>query len=74
MADRHRSSDGSRDTDRIPSDAAPSHSGRDGGRLARRIGTEDELKRAGERPAGKTRVHKSDEQHEDEEGRRGDDG
>ncbi len=35
--------------------------GRAGGRLAREIGTEDELKRAFERPAGKTRVSKSDE-------------
>lgn len=35
--------------------------GRAGGRLAREIGTEDELKRAFERPAGKTRVNKADE-------------
>ena len=35
--------------------------GREGGRLARDIGTEDELKRATERPAGATRVNKSDE-------------
>ena len=35
--------------------------GRAGGRLARDIGTEDELKRAFERPAGKTRVTKTDE-------------
>jgi len=35
--------------------------GRAGGRLAREIGTEDELKRAFERPAGKTRVTKTDE-------------
>ncbi len=35
--------------------------GRSGGRLARKIGTEDELKRAFERPAGATRVEKSDE-------------
>ena len=38
-----------------------SQAGRSGGRLARDIGTEDELKRATERPAGKTRVNKSDE-------------
>jgi hypothetical protein len=38
-----------------------SQSGRDGGRLARDIGTQDELKRATERPAGATRVSKSDE-------------
>jgi hypothetical protein len=35
--------------------------GRAGGRLAREIGTEDELKRAFERPAGKTRVTRTDE-------------
>ncbi len=35
--------------------------GRSGGRLARKIGTRDELKRAHERPAGATRVRKSDE-------------
>lgn len=40
------------------SDAANSKSG---GNLARDIGTKDELKRAKERPAGMTRVHKSDE-------------
>lgn len=39
----------------------PSQGGREGGRLARDIGTQDELKRATERPAGATRVTKSDE-------------
>ena len=38
-----------------------SQGGREGGRLARSIGTQDELKRATERPAGATRVTKSDE-------------
>ncbi len=38
-----------------------SQAGRSGGRLPREIGTRDELKRANERPAGKTRVTKSDE-------------
>jgi hypothetical protein len=38
-----------------------SQGGREGGRLARDIGTKDELKRAIERPAGATRVTKSDE-------------
>ena len=38
-----------------------SQAGRSGGRLPRDIGTQDELKRANERPAGKTRVKKSDE-------------
>jgi hypothetical protein len=35
--------------------------GRSGGRMARDIGSKDELKRATERPAGVTRVRKSDE-------------
>lgn len=35
--------------------------GRSGGGLARNVGTRDEEKRAFERPAGKTRVRKSDE-------------
>lgn len=38
-----------------------SQAGRSGGRLARDIGTQDELKRSNERPAGKTRVRKADE-------------
>jgi hypothetical protein len=38
-----------------------SQAGRSGGRLPRDIGTQDELKRANERPAGKTRVTKADE-------------
>ena len=38
-----------------------SQAGRSGGRLPRDIGTRDELKRANECPAGKTRVTKSDE-------------
>ena len=38
-----------------------SQAGRSGGRLPRDIGTQDELKRATERPAGKTRVKKADE-------------
>jgi hypothetical protein len=38
-----------------------SQAGRSGGRLPRDIGTRDELKRSNERPAGKTRVTKSDE-------------
>lgn len=38
-----------------------SQAGRSGGRSPRDIGTQDELKRANERPAGKTRVKKADE-------------
>lgn len=39
--------------------------GREGGRLAREIGTRDEMKRSQERPGGKTRVRKSDEQDDE---------
>ncbi|MFO8125460.1 hypothetical protein [Yoonia sp.] len=39
-----------------------SKAGRSGGRLPRDIGTQDELKRAKERPAGKTRVTGSDKE------------
>jgi len=42
-------------------DGAVSGQGRSGGRLARDVGTRDELKRSTERPAGKTRVRKGDE-------------
>ncbi len=63
MAERHRSRDGSRDSERILGEAGPpGGQGREGGRLARDIGTQDELKRTTERPAGKTRVTKSDEE------------
>jgi len=62
MAKRVQSPDGHRDIDDILGVAgAVSQSGRKGGRLARDIGTQDELKRAGERLAGVTRVKKADE-------------
>ena len=68
MVERHRSKDGSKDTDRFRdsgtgggSDGGPGGKGRSGGNLARDIGTEDELKRSKEQPAGVTRVTKSDE-------------
>lgn len=68
MAERHRSKDGSRDSDRIEGEpGAASHAGRAGGRLSRQIGTRDEEKRAVERPAGRTRVRKSDEKDEGED-------
>ncbi|MCC1494924.1 hypothetical protein [Cognatishimia sp. F0-27] len=61
MADRLRSKDGSRDTDKVFGDGAGvAHQGRTDGRLARDVGSRDELKRANERPAGATRVRKSD--------------
>ena len=63
MAERQRSKDGKRDTDRIlGSEGEVEQSGRQGGNVARTIGSEDELKRAGDRPAGTTRARKSDEE------------
>lgn len=65
MAERKRSTDGSRDTDRVLGDQGEvSQQGRKGGELQRKVGTRDERKRSEERPAGATRVTKADEQEE----------
>lgn len=65
MAERKRSKDGHRETKEIlGEEGSVSHGGRTGGRLAREIGSEDEEKRAKERPAGATRVRKSNEQED----------
>lgn len=62
MAERHRSHEGHKATeDVLGAKGTVSQQGRTGGRLPRDIGTEDELKRAHERPAGKTRVTRSKE-------------
>jgi hypothetical protein len=62
MAERQKSKDGKRDTDEIlGAEGGVEQSGRAGGNVARTIGSEDELKRTGDRPAGKTRVRKADE-------------
>ncbi|MGP1356331.1 hypothetical protein [Roseicyclus sp.] len=61
MAERRRSNDGSRDTDKVPdAKGKVSQAGRSDGALPRDIGSRDERKRAEERPAGATRVRKSD--------------
>lgn len=63
MAERKRSKDGHSETDEIlGAEGTVDQAGRDGGDVARAIGSEDELKRAGERPAGVTRVRKADEE------------
>ncbi|EDZ48246.1 hypothetical protein [Leisingera daeponensis] len=63
MAERKRSTDGRRETDEIPgAKGSVSQQGRAGGGLQRDIASEDELKRAKERPAGTTRVTKSKEE------------
>lgn len=65
MADRHRSQDMKKDTDRVLGDTdTPAQQGREGGTLQRNIATQDDLKRATERPAGKTCVTKSVEREE----------
>ncbi len=62
MAERKRSKDGTRDTEKVLGDAADiSQQGRAGGDLSRKVGTRDEQKRATEDPAGPTRVTKQDE-------------
>lgn len=62
MPQRHRSNDQSRETEQVFGEAgAVGQQGRKGGNLQRDIATEDELRRATERPAGKTRVTKSNE-------------
>ncbi|MCB1311960.1 MAG: hypothetical protein KDK29_08760 [Sedimentitalea sp.] len=60
MTERQRSKDGSRDSEKVLGESgAVSGQGRSGGTLQRDIASRDELKRVGERPAGKTRVTKS---------------
>ncbi len=63
MAERLRSSDGKSETEELIGDApdAPSHGGRDGGDLARKTGTKDELRHMTNSSAGATRITKSDE-------------
>jgi len=62
MAERKRSKDMSRDTDKVlGAEGEVSHGGAKGGNLQRRIGSRDEQKRAEERPAGATRVGGADE-------------
>lgn len=71
MAERKRSVDGGRDTDRVLADVeeGPALRGRKGGRLARIVGVRDELKRLFSRPGGLSRVRKRDKP-EDEPGSR----
>lgn len=63
MAERRRSRDGTRETERFTkAPATPGQQGREGaGDLPRDIGSRDEQRRAEEGEAGVTRVRKSDE-------------
>ncbi|MCF6445409.1 hypothetical protein [Nereida sp. MMG025] len=61
MADRHRSQDGTRDTDKyLSDDETPNHQGRSDGNLQRQVGTKAALKRAEKGEDEITRVRKSD--------------
>ena len=62
MAERKRSKDGRRESEDavLGPKGAVSQGGRAGGTLNRKIASRDEEKRATERPAGATRVRKSD--------------
>lgn len=67
MAERKRSNDMSRDSDKmLGAEGEVSHGGRKGGQPARRVAAKDEEKRAYERPAGATRVTKSMEKEKGE--------
>ncbi|SEN62592.1 hypothetical protein SAMN04488012_101119 [Palleronia salina] len=64
MAERHRSKDGTSETEEFTGDAAtPSHSGRADGELERKVGTRD-LEDTVKHGEGATRVTKSDEKGE----------
>lgn len=68
MAERHRSKDGSKDSEKILGDTTPvSQQGRAQGDLQRDVATQDEEKRATERPAGVTRVTGKDNRNHGEE-------
>ncbi|QFT59436.1 hypothetical protein FIU94_11435 [Sulfitobacter sp. THAF37] len=68
MAERKRSKDGSKDSEKIIGEAADiSHQGRAGGNLERDVGTQDEAKRATEKPAGVTRVTGQDKRNHGED-------
>ena len=68
MAERHRSKDGSKDSEKILGDATQiSQQGRADGNLQRDVATQDEMKRATERPAGVTRVTGEDKRNHGED-------
>ena len=68
MAERHRSNDGSRDSENFVSDLAqPGQQGRADGNLQRDVATQDEEKRVMETPAGVTRVTGEDKRRHGED-------
>lgn len=61
MADRYRSQDGHSETaDYVDEAAEIDQQGRIGGKLARKVGSRDDVKQATEDPAGNTRVTGAD--------------
>ncbi|MFD2738865.1 hypothetical protein ACFSUD_04730 [Sulfitobacter aestuarii] len=67
MADRHRSKDGSKDSEKVLGDKTETQQqGREGGNLQRDVATRDEEKRSTERPAGSTRVTGADKRNHGE--------
>ena len=65
MAERHRSKDGTKETEKyVGDDATPGQQGREGGDIARRIGTKDEEKRRVQGDTSVTRVTKKYEKGE----------
>ena len=68
MAERHRSQDGKKETEEfVDGMPAASHQGRSDGNLQRDVATQDEEKRAKEKPAGVTRVTGEDKRNHGEE-------
>ncbi|MBJ3761958.1 hypothetical protein ILP92_04245 [Maribius pontilimi] len=64
MAERQRSKDGVKETEKFTDEAAaPSHQGRSDGALERKVGTRD-LENTAKHGEGATRVTKSDEKGE----------
>ncbi|AJE47226.1 hypothetical protein [Celeribacter indicus] len=63
MAERKRSADGTRETERLTGTPgeAPAQGGREGGTLGARVGTRDEAKAVEQGTPTTTRVRKSDE-------------
>ena len=68
MAERHRSNDGSKDTDEYLSDTeAAGQKGRSGGNLQRDVATQDEKNRAEDDKPGVTRVTGQDDRNHGED-------
>ncbi|GLT07915.1 hypothetical protein ACFQFQ_14180 [Sulfitobacter porphyrae] len=67
MAERHRSKDGSKDSDKIIGETTEiGQQGRSGGNLERDVATQDEKKRTTENPEGTTRVTGQDKRNHGE--------